>query len=77
MGKLAIMVSSVTNALRGQKLLASHGIKAEIKRSIGKGDKKGCGYSLAVDGDMAGAAMELLAKNGIKVLGQKEGSVVL
>ncbi len=76
MGKPAIMVSSVTNALRGQKLLASHGIRAEIQRSVGKGERKGCGYSLIVAPDKSDTAVGLLIKSGIKVVGQTErGSI--
>ena len=73
MGKPAIMVSSVTNALRGQKLLASHGIRSEILRSSGKGERRGCGYSLAVAREQLEKTRELLVRNGIKVLGTSEG----
>ena len=73
MGKPAIMVSSVTNALRGQKLLASHGIRSEILRSSGKGERRGCGYSLAVAREQLEKTRELLVRNGIKVVGTSEG----
>lgn len=71
MGMPAIMVSSVTYALRGQKILASYGIKAKIQRTA-KTEKNGCGYSIAVTDDQAQQAEDILIRHGIKVIGHTE-----
>ena len=68
MEKKLIMVSSVTYAIKGRDLLRSHGIKAYIERTPNASDRVGCGYSIAVSGNVK-TAIEILKSAGIKVLG--------
>ena len=62
-----LYVSSVTYAMRGQKLLSSKGIKSKIKRNINKTNTSGCGYVLSVSSNDAGKAAEILKRNNIKL----------
>ncbi|MBO5929546.1 MAG: DUF3343 domain-containing protein [Clostridia bacterium] len=65
-------VSSVTNAMRGKKLLEQHGFTVYIKHSSAQGETDGCGYSLQVRGD-AKTAKQLLARAGIRLLRIEHG----
>ena len=69
MGKPLIMMPSVTYALKGRQILASHGIKAEIERAP-KGENRSCGYSLYV-GNKADEAEIILKENNIKIIGRR------
>ena len=42
-------VSSVTNAMRGQRLLESNGIRAIVSRALEPDGTNGCGYSIRVE----------------------------
>ena len=64
-----VTVSSVTNAMRGKRLLEGLGYKVYIQRSHAQTDS-GCGYSLLVRG---GDAAEHLRKAGIRVLKVTDG----
>ena len=72
MGIPAIMVSSVTYALRGQKILRSFGIKSEIERTARRANEKSCSYSIIVNQDKTDEAEKILIKHGIKVIGRTE-----
>lgn len=71
MGKPLIMMPSVTYALKGRQILASHGIRAEIERTPKYGENRSCGYSLYV-GNKTDEAEEILRENKIKILGRTE-----
>ena len=58
-----LVVRSVTNAIKGQKILETNGISAYVQRSAGN---QGCGYALKVFCDPRMAA-SLLQNAGIKV----------
>lgn len=73
MFKEMINVGSVTYAMEGRDLLRSKGFKAYIRRTPYHGDRKGCGYSLEVDGDLS-AAEAVLRQNGIKLRGRSQVS---
>ncbi len=73
MGKL-IMVSSVTNAMKGRELLKGHGISSAIERTPRSSLRQGCGYSLYVPQD-TDEAERILRENGIKVMGRAERSL--
>ncbi len=73
MEKNLIMMSSITNAMRGRELLRQYGINAEIERTPRNSLRQGCGYSLYVPA-RTDEAMSLLAENGIKVIGRTERS---
>lgn len=68
-----IMVSSVTYALKGQRLLASHGIKSKIERTPKRNNNQSCGYSIIVNINKIDEAEQLLVSSGIKILGRIEG----
>lgn len=70
MGKL-IMVSSVTNAMKGRELLKDYGIKSAIERTPKNSLRQGCGYSLYVPQN-TDEAERILRENGIKVTGRAE-----
>lgn len=73
MGTGQIHVSSVTYAMMGQKVLSSYGIKSRVKRTQRRSSKLGCGYSLEVSSELTDKAMEILVRNGVKVIGFTEG----
>ena len=60
-----IYVSSVTNAMRGKRLLEQHGYAVHIQRSSHVQENNGCGYSLLVRGN---DAPKLLSQAGIRIL---------
>lgn len=62
-----LYVSSITYAMRGQKLLSSNGIKSRIKRNINKTKPSGCGYVLSVSENDADIAARILENNNIKL----------
>lgn len=65
-------VSSVTNAIRGRKLLEQYGFTVYMKRSFQQGETEGCGYSLQVRGD-AKTAQQLLVRAGIRIIRMEHG----
>ena len=72
MAVAVIQVSSVTYALRGQKILRSMGIKTEIQRTTDKTKGKSCSYSIIIPADKAPEAESVLLKHGIRIIGQSE-----
>lgn len=60
-----LVVRSVTNAMRGQKILEQNGIDSYVKRSDPSA-REGCGYALSVDGDV-NRALALLENAGIQI----------
>lgn len=62
-------VSSVTNAMRGKKLLEQNGIHGYINRTVDEEGSNGCGYSLLVSGDVE-RAEKLLTGAGIRIRGK-------
>ncbi len=70
-----IRVSSVTNAMRGKRVLESRGYTVYLKRTAHPSEEEGCGYSLHVHGD--GSPAEELRRAGIRVLRVTDGGVPL
>ena len=71
MGKTVIVLSSVTLAMKGQRLLQRDGIRCSIERTHNQ--KGGCAHGLVVqDGDVE-RSVELLRINGIFIEGLIEG----
>lgn len=60
-----ILVSSVTNAMRGKELLVRNGFSVQIQRFFHINDQNGCGYQLLVRGD-GNRAKELLKTAGLR-----------
>lgn len=69
--KNVIIVSSVTYAVKAQKLLSEQGITATLTRADGVRSVKGCGYGLRIHGDLNSAAI-VLKRSGIRILGYTE-----
>lgn len=67
MANRLIYVGSVTNAMRGKKLLEAQGIRAFTQRSSSPSAGDGCGYSLLVTGD-ARRAEQILRSSGVRVI---------
>ena len=62
-----IYVSSVTNAMRGKRLLEQQGMRAFLHRSSQPSDGDGCGYSLLVTGSVD-TAIQILKKSGVRII---------
>ena len=69
-------VSSVTNAMRGRKLLERQGFTVYMKRSSHQKENDGCGYVLQVHGN-ALLAKQQLTSAGIRILRTENGGVRL
>jgi hypothetical protein len=67
MGIPVIRLSSVTYAIRGQKLLEQRGIKSYMKKLTRGLHVKGCGHGLEIHGDVH-AAVDILRRADIRVL---------
>lgn len=63
-----LVVRSVTNAIKGQKILESNGIDALVYRNTSPSSRQGCGYGLRLQGGSVQTAVNLLNNAGIKVV---------
>lgn len=63
-----IILSSVTYALKGQKILSENGIPSDIVRTSGVRSVRGCAFGLRVGGAVQSAAA-ILKNAGIKIYG--------
>jgi len=64
MNKSAVMMPSVTHAMKAKRLLLSLGFACEIKRASGR-SQKGCTHFIAVNTDKK-TLSDLLKKHNIK-----------
>lgn len=62
-----IFVSSVTHAMRAERLLARHGIWVQIGRQTNAEGRLGCGYYLRVRARDAARATALLRQAGVRL----------
>ncbi len=62
-----IITGTVTYAIRGRDILRRNNFKAKIERNLSSNKRYGCGYGIAVYGDID-KAVEILKQNDIKVL---------
>ncbi len=70
---MTMVFSSVTYALKAQRLLDSRHIYTTLVRSPAVSSIRGCGYGLRpFHGEMTDRAMQYLAEAGIDVLGLAE-----
>ena len=67
MANFYVHVGSVTNAMRGKRLLEEQGIRAYLHRTSHPTDGDGCGYSLLVT-DGVNLAVQILQKRGVRVI---------
>lgn len=67
MNKYMIRLTSVTYAMRAQKLLEQRGIRAFVRKMAKNLSVHGCGYAVEVLGD-PGPAVNILSAAGIRVV---------
>ncbi|MGI6270581.1 MAG: DUF3343 domain-containing protein [Candidatus Howiella sp.] len=73
MEKYYLTIGSVTHAIMGRDLLRTRKITAKVVKTPPGMDKKGCGYSLLVQGDASREAVQVLENGGIAVTGVYRG----
>ena len=66
-----IYVGSITNAMRGKKLLEEQGIRAYLHRASHPAEGDGCGYSLLVTGN-GEKAVQTLREKGVRIIRIKD-----
>lgn len=66
MNKYYLIIGSVTHAIMARDLLRAHGINARSVRTPAGMDKKGCGYSILLNGQ-PDEAVRILESGGIRV----------
>ena len=62
-----IYVGSITNAMRGRRVLEAQGIRAYLHRSTHLAEGDGCGYQLFVTTDVQ-QAVKVLRDHGVRVI---------
>ena len=62
-----IQVGSITNAMRGRRILESAGIRAYMHKDPHPSDGEGCGYGLLVT-EHTDRAIRLLKDKGVRVI---------
>ncbi len=67
-----VHVGSITNAMRGKRLLEAAGMRTFLQKSANPPAGDGCGYSLLVT-DSVDRAVGILQKNGVKVRRVSDG----
>ena len=67
-----IKVGSVTNAQRALSVLRKNGYKANITRIEKPEAGDGCGYVIRISPSVAKGAVEVLERNGVKILGVEQ-----
>lgn len=67
MGKHVIRLTSVTYAIRAQKLLEQRGIRSYIKKLTRSLSVHGCGYGVEIVGDLS-VAVEIISTAGIRIV---------
>jgi hypothetical protein len=70
-----IRLTSVTYAIRAQKLLERRGIRSHIKKLSQSLHVSGCGYGLSVSGDLHAVA-QILTSAGIRIVETTEDSLL-
>jgi len=68
MNRNVIRLSSVTYAIRANKMLYERGIRNHIKKFAENMNINGCGYGIEISGDVE-AAKRILENAGIRIVG--------
>ncbi len=68
MQKAILRLTSVTYAIRAQRLMEQRGIQAIVRKSTRSLHVRGCGYGIEVSLAYVDIALEILNKFGIRVL---------
>ena len=67
MANYYIHVGSITNAMRGRRLLEAQGIRAYLQRTTHPSENDGCGYRLLITADPQ-RAVSVLKDSGVRVI---------
>jgi hypothetical protein len=67
LNRTTIRLTSVTYALRGQKLLEQQGIRSQVKKMVKSTKVQGCGYGLEIMGE-GERAVQILQDAGIRII---------
>jgi len=67
--KCIIPLGSVTYAMKAQRLLNAHAIFAEVTRADSH-NTNGCGYGVSVNCREIDAAVSILKRSGIRIIGR-------
>ena len=67
MANFYVHVGSVTNAMRGKRLLEEQGMRTYLHRTSHPAEGDGCGYSLLVT-EGVNSAVQVLQKRGVRVI---------
>ena len=63
-----LIFSSVTYALRSMTLLKRYNIYSRLEKIKNISSLGGCGYALAVDANLVSTIVEIITKEGIRVI---------
>ena len=72
MARYLIYISSITYAIKARDILRKNNIKAYVERTADVEERQGCGYGVAVDGDLNRVRSILMAAR-INFSEQKRG----
>lgn len=70
---MILVFSSITYALKAQKLLNTAGVSATLVRSPRVREVRGCGYGLVVDNELVSVARTVCSAAGIRILSMLDG----
>lgn len=68
------ILSSVTYALKGKKLLEKSGINTALVKAENIKELRGCGYGIKVTKENAEKAEKILLSHGIRIISTAENS---
>ena len=63
-----LVFSSVTYALRSMTLLKRYGFYSRLEKIKNISALGGCGYALAIDGTLTDTVIDIITKEGIRVI---------
>jgi hypothetical protein len=64
-----VVLSSVTYAIKAQKILSGENIAAELTKSSAVKAVRGCGYGIKFNCENSDKVLKLLEEHGVKTLG--------
>ena len=68
MNRATIRLTSITYAIRAQKILAKRGIQAVVRKSARSMNTTGCSYGVEITAAYLAQAQDLLTGRGIQIL---------
>jgi hypothetical protein len=66
--KAVIRLTSVTNAIRAQKLLERRGIRAQIKKGVRSMNITGCSHGIEINWEYLDTVTQVLYQSGIRIM---------